>query len=209
MAGGISTIIDAVARALWVNHWACEHERKKGDDPQHKLPWKIDTDLMVAAPETPWQAYVDAGRLVGAVEGANERQLEDALARGLKLQGRDAATLPETAARLLKEGFGHCLAREALGVPLYSMWERASGVDHTQKLFFSRVLQGLKIVVPSQWPAYMPEVFSGVHCDSCMRDAGPGWENCSDCKLPTCSECMAPPKDHLCQECASNREDRA
>jgi hypothetical protein len=186
MVAGISTIIDAMARTLWVTHWGDEHERKCEEDSEHELPWGGGDDLMDVAPETPWQAYVDAGRLVGMVEARNRLQIDAAWASALKRDGVNWEELDEAATRKSKEDFGHYLTMEALGHGVSWM------DDHEE--------HGLE--VPHFEPGYLPEVFSGVRCDVCFKDAGADWVNCDGCKRPTCQECLLPSKrGPICSSC--------
>lgn len=172
----MSTIIEEVARTLWVQWWAREHERRAEEDGDHRLPWGAGGNLEEHAPETPPEAYVDAGRVVGMVEERNGLQVDAAWARALGRDGRDWESLTDHDTEDSKKEFAYCLAMESLG----------SGVswadDHED--------HGLE-VPQIEFPGYMPEVFSGVACSCCGEDAGAGWEKCNDCGAVVCRGCMA------------------
>lgn len=56
-------ILEGMARVLWADLWGCAEEDKGRTYPGQ--------DLMVIAPPTPPEAYLDAARLIGALEQAN------------------------------------------------------------------------------------------------------------------------------------------
>lgn len=67
-----------------------------------------------AAPPTPSEAYIDAGRLVGKVEALNGRSVDGMWARALELEGREWRTLSRHDREDSRKEFGYYLVQEAL-----------------------------------------------------------------------------------------------
>jgi hypothetical protein len=179
----VSTIMEQVARTLWVEWWSQEHQNRKEEDPDHELPWRGGDDLEQVAPPTPSEAWIDAGRLVGMVEERNGLQVDAAWARALMRDGRDWEELSAHDTEDSKREFGYYLAQAGLG-------SGASWMDDHEDW-------GLE--VPTIELSYMPELFSGVRCEECREDAGPSWDNCDGCRGVVCRACRV--EEVLCHCC--------
>lgn len=179
----MSTIVEEVARAMWVHWWAQEHERRCSEDPDHILPWRGGDALEEVAPPTPPGAQIDAGRLVGMVEERNGLQVDACWARALARDGRDWESLSDHDTEDSKKEFGWYLAMAALG-------SGASWMDDHEDW-------GLE--VPSIELEYVPEVFSGVRCEDCGEDAGEGWDSCDGCRGVICRRCRV--EEVMCGDC--------
>lgn len=136
------TIIDAIARTLWVQYWADEHDNLAQDDEEHELPWNGGDNLHEVAPRTPEEAWLEAGIVVGRFEERNGIQVDAAWAVALKRDGKDWESLDLGETGKSKEEFGHYLAMEALGSGV--CWE-----DRHASHGFG---------VPTHEMSYMPEV---------------------------------------------------
>ena len=109
------TILDAIARTLWVCHWVDEHENRRENDDSHELPWSAGSKYEEVAPETPAAAYIDAARLVGQIEARNSLQIDACWARALTRDGTEWDLLDDEDTAKSKEEFGHCIAMTGLG----------------------------------------------------------------------------------------------
>lgn len=183
----MSTIVEQVARTLWVTWWAREHECRREEDPGHEMPWGGGDDVEEVAPPTPPGAYVDAGRVVGMVEERNGIQIDEAWARALMRDGRDCELLTQHDREDSKKEFGWCLAMEVLGSE--ASWRD----DHED--------WGLE--VPRVEPGHMPDVFAEVPCGDCLGDAGEAWDRCDECQGVVCRGCRV--EEVLCAHCREKR----
>jgi len=186
----MSTIIDEIARTLWLQHWRSEHEGKREKDPDHQVPWRRGEPMTDQLPPTPKGALMDAGRVVGMVEERTGLQIDACWARALKRDGRDWEQLNEFDKEESKEEFGYCVAMMALGTGVSWM------DDHEE----------WDLEVPQVEAMNMPDVFAELRCGTCGGDAGHEWENCDDCRSPVCQGCRPHP-EFVCHGCRDKHEE--
>jgi len=184
----MSTIVEEIARVLWLQHWMSEHEERLNRDPEHELPWRGGGQTDERLPPTPSGALIDAGRIVGMVEDRASLQIDACWARALKRDGRDWEQLNEYDTKESKEEFAYCVAMMALGTGVSWM------DDH----------EDWDLEVPQVESMHMPEVFAELRCGTCDTDACHEWENCDECRQPVCLECRPHP-EFLCHGCRDKR----
>lgn len=95
---------EGAARALFVDAWASEKEREAEDTGVRA--WPPGSELMDIAPETPAEAILEAGRLLGMLEEANKTSVHVLVAAAAKADGVSEIDVSE---------FGHYIAMQALG----------------------------------------------------------------------------------------------
>lgn len=98
--------IEGAAKALFVSNWADEQERQVENGTLDSLPWPPGSEIMNYAPGIPLEAYIEAGRLLGILESANNCSVFVLCAR---------AALADNVENIDYELFGHCVAMQAMG----------------------------------------------------------------------------------------------
>lgn len=99
----VKAIKVGMARAMFVDWWASEHERKAEDDTDYELPWRGGDDLMNVAPKTTANALRAAVKLVRQFESKNG-DIGELFDKAVEAGGQDDP-----------RSFGHYLAMSALG----------------------------------------------------------------------------------------------
>ena len=93
-----------MAKALFVSNWAdeCERIAKKTGE---RVPWPVGSEISRYAPEIPDIAFIEAGRLIGEIEKANQSDIYSLV---LRAEDADDGLIDH-------ENFGWYLAMQAMG----------------------------------------------------------------------------------------------